>query len=89
MSSSTPSTSTQYYDSGMTALAESNVSRAVLDFIKAIEQNPLNADAYCGLGDAYLIQGQFDRAIANLSLAIAIQPASSHAHASSWICSRS
>ena len=47
---------------------------AFADFNKAIELNPNRADAYAGRGRSYLFMGEHDKAIADLTQGIQLEP---------------
>ena len=44
-------------------LSEQNYEQAVIEFLKVLEIEPMNVDAYLGLADAYIGLGQTDKAI--------------------------
>ena len=48
--------------------------KAILDFSKAIEIDPMYAEAYANRGVAYGILGQYDKAISDFNKAIEINP---------------
>ena len=50
-------------DLGHKYLVELSYDKAVLEFTDAIEIDPMNADAYLGLADAYIGQGDTDKAV--------------------------
>ena len=50
-------------DLGHKYLVELSYDKAVLEFTDAIEIDPMNADAYIGLADAYIGQGDTDKAV--------------------------
>ena len=50
-------------DLGHKYLVELSYDKAVLEFTDAIEIDPMNADSYLGLADAYIGQGDTDKAV--------------------------
>ena len=50
-------------DLGHKYLVELSYDKAVLEFTDAIEIDPMNADSYLGLADAYIGQGDSDKAV--------------------------
>ena len=50
-------------DLGHKYLVELSYDKAVLEFTDAIEIDPMNVDAYIGLADAYIGQGDTDKAV--------------------------
>ena len=65
---STPTWQEQY-DLGVRYLSEGNYEEAIIAFSAAIEIDPQQADAYLGLGDAYLAMGFSEQAFENYNLA--------------------
>ena len=72
---------------GLDALQKKDLRGAFEAFSKAIEVDPKNANAYCMRGDMHLnILNNFDKAIEDLSRAIAIAPNFAYAHKLRGIC---
>lgn len=55
------------YDLGMRYLSEGNYEEAIIAFTAAIEIDPKRAEAYVGLADVYIAQGDYDAARAVLT----------------------
>ncbi len=58
-----PATWQEQYDLGLRYLSEGSYEEAILAFTAAIEIDPKQAEAYIGLADAYIGQGDVDRAM--------------------------
>ena len=56
----------EHYDLGQQYLVELSYDTAVLEFTDAIKIDPMNADAYLGLAEAYEKSGDIDKAIETL-----------------------
>lgn len=65
-SSEEPLTWQEQYDLGVRYLSEGNYEEAILAFTVAIEIDPKRTEAYIGLADVYVAQGNTDAAIAIL-----------------------
>lgn len=57
-----PTTWQGQYDLGIRYLSEGNYEEAIIAFTVAIEIDPKNKDAYLGLAEVYIAQGEFDKA---------------------------
>ena len=57
-----PTTWQGQYDLGIRYLSEGNYEEAIIAFTAAIEIDPKNKDAYLGLAEVYIAQGEFDKA---------------------------
>ncbi len=55
-----------HIDLGRTYLIELSYDKAVIEFTEAIRIDPMNADAYLGLAEAYLGMGEIDEAVETL-----------------------
>ena len=53
----------EQYDLGVRYLSEGNYEEAIIAFTAAIEIDPKQADAYIGLADVYIMQGEYEQAI--------------------------
>lgn len=58
-----PVSSQEHIDLGHTYLIELSYDKAVLEFTEAIEIEPMNADAYLGLAEAYAGMGDIPKAV--------------------------
>lgn len=58
-----PVSAQEHIDLGHTYLIELSYDKAVIEFTEAIEIEPLNADAYLGIAEAYLGVGDTEKAI--------------------------
>lgn len=58
-----PVSAQEHIDLGHTYLIELSYEKAVIEFTEAIEIEPLNADAYLGLAEAYVGTGNTEKAI--------------------------
>ncbi len=65
---SAPQTADEFLNAGNKYLIELSYDKAVIEFNKAIEIEPRNADAYIGLAEAYLGMGDEDKAVETLEL---------------------
>ncbi len=65
---SAPQTADEFLNAGNKYLIELSYDKAVIEFNKAIEIEPRNADAYIGLAEAYLGMSEEDKAIETLEL---------------------
>ncbi len=63
---SAPQTADEFLNAGNRYLIELSYDKAVIEFNKAIEIEPRNADAYIGLAEAYLGMGDEGKAIETL-----------------------
>ncbi len=63
----------EQYDLGVRYLSEGNYEEAILAFNAAIEIDPKQADAYIGLGDAYMGVADFDEAAETYQEAIDLE----------------
>lgn len=71
----TTSTWQEQYDLGVRYLSEGNYEEAILAFSAAIEIDPMRSEAYIGLADAYVGQGEYDKALEILGAeAVSEQP---------------
>ncbi len=61
-------TADEFLNAGNKYLIELSYDKAVIEFNKAIEIEPRNADAYIGLAEAYLGMGDEDKAVETLEL---------------------
>lgn len=52
----------EQYDLGVRYLSEGNYEEAIIAFTAAIEIDPKNAEAYIGLADVYIQQGEYEKA---------------------------
>lgn len=52
----------EQYDLGVRYLSEGNYEEAIIAFTAAIEIDPKRTDAYLGMADAYIAQGNIDAA---------------------------
>ncbi len=59
----TPVSAQEHIDLGHTYLIELSYDKAVLEFTEAIEIEPMNADAYLGLAEAYAGMGDIPKAV--------------------------
>ena len=69
-----------YLNRGNAFYYSGKFGEAVADYKKAIDMNPLLAEAYYGLGSLYIKMQEYDRAIENLSKAVNINPAFAQAY---------
>lgn len=60
---SAPASAQEHIDLGNTYLIELSYDKAVIEFTEAIEIEPLNADAYLGLAEAYVGLGDTEKAV--------------------------
>ena len=51
-------------------MRKGDYGRAILDFTKAIEKDPIDPSSYYERSSSYYEQGDYDRAIANLTVVI-------------------
>lgn len=58
-----PASAQEHIDLGRIYLTELSYEKAVLEFTEAIEIEPLNADAYLGLAEAYAGMGNTEKAV--------------------------
>lgn len=65
---SSTQTADEFINAGNKYLIELSYDKAVIEFNKAIEIEPRNADAYIGLAEAYLGLGEDEKAIETLEL---------------------
>jgi len=56
-------TGSGWYDQGLSALENENYEEAITNFLKAIEEDPQNEQAYSKLGGSYLMSGDVQSAI--------------------------
>lgn len=80
-SSTAPLVERGYHNRGFAYLQARQFPEALADFSKAIEINPLDANAWMGRGTLYTRTGSHDRAIAELTRAIEIDPRYAEAYA--------
>ena len=66
MPKSAPQTVTEMLSTAQKYLVEMEYERAIAEFNKVIELDPMNADAYLGLAEAYEKNGQHDKAVETL-----------------------
>ena len=62
----------EQYDLGVRYLSEGNYEEAILAFTAAIEIDPKKADAYLGMAEVYIAQGNTDAAAEVLTNALAV-----------------
>ena len=72
MESETSPTWQEQYDLGVRYLSEGNYEEAILAFTAAIEIDPKKADAYLGMAEVYIAQGNTDAAAEVLTNALAV-----------------
>lgn len=53
----------EHLEAGQKFLLDGNYEQAIIEFNKVIEIEPRNVDAYLGLADAYVAQGDYEKAI--------------------------
>ena len=63
MPKTAPQTVTEMLSTAQKYLVEMEYERAIAEFNKVIELDPMNADAYLGLAEAYEKSGQHDKAV--------------------------
>ena len=66
MPKAAPQTVTEMLSTAQKYLVEMDYERAIAEFNKVIELDPMNADAYLGLAEAYEKSGDIDKAIETL-----------------------
>ena len=66
MPNTAPQTVTEMLSTAQKYLVEMDYERAIAEFNKVIELDPMNADAYLGLAEAYEKSGDIDKAIETL-----------------------
>ena len=66
MPKTAPQTVTEMLSTAQKYLVEMEYERAIAEFNKVIELDPMNADAYLGLAEAYEKNGQHDKAVETL-----------------------
>ena len=66
MPKTAPQTVTEMLSTAQKYLVEMEYERAIAEFSKVIELDPMNADAYLGLAEAYEKSGDIDKAIETL-----------------------
>ena len=66
MPKTAPQTVTEMLSTAQKYLVEMDYERAIAEFNKVIELDPMNADAYLGLAEAYEKSGDIDKAIETL-----------------------
>ena len=66
MPKSAPQTVTEMLSTAQKYLVEMEYERAIAEFNKVIELDPMNADAYLGLAEAYEKSGDIDKAVETL-----------------------
>ncbi|MCX5699489.1 MAG: tetratricopeptide repeat protein [Candidatus Omnitrophica bacterium] len=64
----------EYLNHGVASDKQSNFSKDICDYTKAIEINPKNEEAYHNRGSIYVRQGNFSQAIFDFTRAIEINP---------------
>ncbi len=79
--STAPLVERSYHNRGFYYLQGRQYSQSLADFSKAIEINPLDANAWMGRGTLYTRTGSHDQAISNLNRAIEIDPRYAEAYA--------
>ena len=66
MPKTAPQTVTEMLSTAQKYLVEMDYERAIAEFNKVIELDPMNADAYLGLAEAYEKSGDIDKAVETL-----------------------
>ena len=66
MPKTAPQTVTEMLSTAQKYLVEMDYERAIAEFNKVIELDPMNADAYLGLAEAYEMSGDIDKAVETL-----------------------
>jgi len=72
--------SSVYNNRGVIYKNKGMIDRAVRDYDRAIELNPLDANAYCNRAIAYQVRGEHERSLADLEQSIAIDPSNAPAY---------
>lgn len=62
----------EQYDLGVRYLSEGNYEEAIIAFTAAIEINPKQTEAYIGLADVYIAQGNEEKAAEILNQAMEV-----------------
>jgi lipoprotein NlpI len=74
------------YDKGSAALRNGDVEAAIVNYTRAIEQEPKNANAYGGRGAAKRTKGDFEGALVDLNKSIELDPTVQSAYyARAWV----
>lgn len=72
--------SVAYNNRGDAYSSSGNYRQAIMDYNKAIEINPKDADAYYNIGNAYNALGEYPSAISNYTAAIKLNPQHAQAY---------
>lgn len=69
-----------FYDFGNNYYSKNEYDKAIIEFTKAIEVNPLHSNPYYARGRAYYYKQDYDKAIADYTKAIEIDPQNASAY---------